>query len=301
VTYVPRRALGLLLGGIILALLFGAIGFAVARLAEAAISPSILLWVAVPIGCVPLALPVGYRIYSLITARYVLDRNHFSLSWGLAFEQVPLARTAAPRRAEEIDPGLRPRRGLWWPGCIVGHREAEGLGTVEFFATQAGRGLVILSVGERHLAISPPDREAFLSAFTEALRSGALERTPEISQRPDFLFTRIGSDRWARALLLVGLILPLLLLAYLALRAPGLPSSMPFGFDPNGAPGPAAPPGRLLLLPLIGGLCWLADLAIGAWIYRREGDRLFAYALWVAAILVGALLWGATLQLIAAA
>jgi hypothetical protein len=52
---------------------------------------------------------------------------------------------------------------------------------------------------------------------------------------------------------------------------------------------------------LIGALCWLADLALGAWIYRREGDRLFAYALWAVAILVGALLWGATLQLIAAA
>jgi hypothetical protein len=301
VTYLPRRTLGLLLGGLILALLFAAIAYAVSRLAQAAISPSILLWIAVPIGCVPLALPVGYRIFSLTTARYVLDRNHFSLTWGLASETVPLTRMAAPRPAEDVVPGLRPEPGLWWPGCIVGHRKVEGLGNVEFFATQTGAGLVLLTVGDRHLAISPADREGFLRAFTDALRSGALERIGEASQRPDFLFDRIWADRWARAILLGGLILPLLLLAFLAIQAPGLPDAVPFGFDPAGAPGPAAPPGRLLLLPLIGGLCWLADLALGAWVYRREGDRLLAYGLWAGAILVGGLLWGATLQLLAAA
>jgi uncharacterized membrane protein len=92
----------------------------------------------------------------------------------------------------------------------------------------------------------------------------------------------------------------LLLLGYLVVRAPSLPAQVPFGFDPSGAPDPMAPPGRLLLLPMIGGLCWLADLVVGAWIYRRDQDRPLAYAMWAAAVLVGGLLWGATFHLLAA-
>jgi len=301
VTYIPRRTLGLLLGGLILALLLAAMAFAVARLAEATISASILLWIAVPLACVPLAVPVGYRVFSLVTARYTLDRNHFALTWGLAAEQVPLTKMAAAQRADEIRPGLRPEPGLWWPGCVTGRRKVEGLGVVEFFATSTGRDLVVLSAGERHLAISPPDSEAFVKAFKEALRSGALQRIPEVSQRPDFLFARIWADRLGRALILAGLLLSLFLLAFLAIRGPGLPSQVPFGFDAAGRPGALAPPGRLLLFPFIGGLCWLVDLALGAWLYRREGSGVFAYALWATPILLGSLLWGATLQLLAAA
>jgi len=300
VTYIPRRTLGLLLGGFILLLLLGAMAFAISRLAEAAISASILLWIAVPLVCVPLAVPVGYRIFSLINARYTLDRNHFALTWGLAVERVPLARVAAARLGEEIRPALRPEPGLWWPGCVTGRREVEGLGLIEFFATSTGGELIVLSTGDRHLAISPPDPQGFLQAVRDALRSGALQRVPEFSQRPDFLFARIWADRLARALILAGLLLPLLLLTFLAIRGPGLAPEIPFGFDPAGHPAALAPPGRLLLLPLIGGLCWLIDLGAGAWMYRREGSAVFAYALWTASILVGGLLWGATLQLLAA-
>ena len=299
-TTTPRRTLGLLLGGLILALLFGAVGLAIARLAEAAISASILLWIAVPLACVPLALPVGYRVFSLITARYTLDRNHFALTWGLAVEQIPLTKIAAGRRGDEFAPGLRPEPGLWWPGCVVGNRKLQGRGTVEFFATSTGRGLIVITSGERHLAISPPDPEAFLRSLQDALRSGALKRVAEVSQRPDFLFARIWADRRARILILAGLLLPLLLLTFLAVQGPGLPPQVRFGFEPGGTPGPLAPPGRLLLLPLISGLCWLADLSLGAWLYRREANALFAYALWATAVLVGGLLWGATLQLLAA-
>jgi hypothetical protein len=172
---------------------------------------------------------------------------------------------------------------------------------VEFFATSTGEGLVVLTSGERHLAISPPDPEAFLRSLKDALRSGALKRVAEVSQRPDFLFARIWADRRARALILAGLLLPLSLLTFLAIQGQRLPPQVPFGFNPGGLPGPLAPPGRLLLLPLVGGLCWLVDLSLGAWLYRRVGNGLFAYALWGTAVVVGGLLWGATLQLLAAA
>jgi hypothetical protein len=300
-TFTPRRGLGLLLGFLFLALLAGTVILSVIQLGRAMVSAWIILWVALPLACVPLASLIAYRLYGLLTSHYWLDRDGFRLTWGLATERIPLEAIGRPRRGTDFGLGLRPVRSLWWPGCVVGQRKVEGIGLVEFFATSFGPNLIVLSAGDRHLAISPPDPDGFLQSFRDAVRLGSLERIPERSQRPDFLFSRLWADRLARGLILAGLALPLLLLAYLAIRAPGMPSGAPFGFDPNGNPGPLAPPGRLLLLPFIGGLGWLADLALGAWLFRREADQRLGYVLWATAVLLGALLWGAALQLLAAA
>ncbi len=96
----------------------------------------------------------------------------------------------------------------------------------------------------------------------------------------------------------MGALLPLALLAFVGWRAPGLPSSVPFGFDALGNPGAEAPPGRLLLLPLMAGVLWLVDLSLGAWLYRSEPDRRLAYTVWAIALAGGLLLWGAALHLI---
>ncbi len=300
-TFVPRRRLGLLLGSLFLLTLLGAIGFSLARLSTAAVTPWVVLWVVLPLLGLPLALLVAYRLYGLLTARYRLDRDAFTLTWGLAFEQIPLADLARPQLATHWSGELRPPRSLWWPGCVVGRRQTDGLGPVEFFATTGKSGMVLLRTGDRTLAISPPEADSFLEAFTNSVRLGSLERVPARSQRPDFLFGRVWEAPAARVLISLGLALPLLLLVYLAVRAPSLPASgVPFGFLPGGQPAALAPPGRLLLLPLIAGLCWLADLAAGVWLFRREADRPLAYMLWGVAILTGLLMWGAVLLLLAA-
>jgi hypothetical protein len=149
-------------------------------------------------------------------------------------------------------------------------------------------------------AISPQDSEAFLSAFNSALRMGPLETIPAISKRPQFVQMVFEVNRAARLLVVVGVLLPLLLLGYLGLQVVGLPTEVPFGFGPEGFIDTFASPGRLLMLPMIGGLCWLIDLVAGFWLYRSEKNRPLAYALWATPILVGGLLWGAALQLLSA-
>jgi hypothetical protein len=299
--FTPPRALGLLVGGSLLLILLALIVLSVVQLTTATISAWLILWVTLPLVSVPLALLVSYRLYNLSTARYRLDRDGFYLIWGLITEQVPLSEITLVRPADEITPGLRPDRGLWWPGYVFGSREVEGEGLIECFATTGSQGMIVLSAGERLLAISPPDLESFQQAFVDATRLGSLEPIPTLSQRPDFVFSDLWNDRLAQVLVLMGLALPLLLLGYLALRVPTLPAIVPFGFDTTGSPNPLAPPGRLLLLPMIGGLCWIADFTVGAWLYRRTKDRPLAYAVWGAAIVVGGLFWGATLQLLATA
>jgi hypothetical protein len=299
--FTPSRALGLLVGGSFLLILLALIVFSVVQLTTATISAWLILWVTLPLVSVPLALLVVYRLYNLSTARYRLDRDGFYLTWGLITEQVPLSEITLVRPADEIAPGLSPDRGLWWPGYVFGRRGVEGEGLVECFATTGPHGMIVLSAGERLLAISPPDLESFQQAFVDATRLGSLEPIPTLSHRPDFVFSDLWNDRLAQVLLLIGLALPLLLLGYLALRVPTLPTVVPFGFDTTGSPSPLAPPGRLLLLPMIGGLCWIVDFTVGAWLYRRTVDRPLAYAVWGVAIVVGGLFWGATLQLLATA
>jgi hypothetical protein len=297
--FTPPRRLGLIIGSALLALLISGIVLSVYRLATATISALIIPWVLLPLFSVPLALIILFRLYGLLSARYRLDRDGFYLTWGMAGEQIPLADITDLLKADEIASGLRPEVGFWWPGCVVGRKDVDGVGEIEFFATTGAEGMILLQLDERLIAISPPEVEDFFQAFSASVRMGSLEPIAMRSQRPDFIFTRLWEDRIARAMVLLGLALPTVLLGYLAVQAPLLPLEVPFGFDPAGMPDPLAPPGRLLLLPMIGGLCWMLDFVIGAMFYRQERDRVISYTIWGAAILVGALLWGATLQLLA--
>ncbi len=170
---------------------------------------------------------------------------------------------------------------------------------IDFFATSPPMLAVRTSTG-RIFALSPADSDAFQGAVLSATRMGSLEVIPERSQRADFLVTRVWNDRLARGLIFVGLLIPLLLLSVLVILAPNLPEQVPFGFDLQGGPTPLVPPGRLLLLPMIGGLIWIADLILGTWFFGDDLDRPVAYALWGAAIVAGVLLAGATWRLLSA-
>lgn len=300
--FTPRRTLGFAIGLFLLSALIAAIALSIAQLGQGLISPISLIWIGLLLLALPLALLVINRLYGLVTAKYRVDRDGLYVQWGMSYEQIPLnmISEAGPLRALEMaskdkpaDP-RRPKFGFRWPGCMVGRSKG---GVVDFFSTTKPL-LVIRTTTGRALVISPPDAEAFQSAILSATRMGSLEAIPERSVRADFLVTRVWQDRLARSLILAGLIIPILLLGALVITAPSLPELVPFGFGPTGEPTPLAPPGRLLLLPMIAGLVWIADLVLGAWFFGIDTDHPVAYALWAAAILVGALLTGATWQLL---
>jgi hypothetical protein len=158
--------------------------------------------------------------------------------------------------------------------------------------------MVVVQSRDHCLAISPKDVDAFLRAVTEALRMGALSSHEGVDARPNFALARLVSDRTALLLVLPGGLLPLALFGYLLLVVGGISGQVAFGFDTAGAIDTLAPPGRLLLLPMIGGASWFLNLFSGLWMYRTSTNRPLAYVLWAGAILIGALLWGAALQLL---
>ena len=297
----PPRTVGVLIGAILLLAGLGAIAVGVAGLTQASISGALLVWVGLPMIGGALAALAAYRLYGLATARYVLNRNGIGVRWGLAVEEIPLPSVRLEKPARSVWPKLRSRGSLSWPGCLVGTAVVEGLGPVEFFATRRAENMLLVMSPERTLVISPPDGEAFLRAFGEAGRQGVLDPVEPRSVRPDLFPARLWRDPIARGLLFLGMVLPLGLLGFLGLRIGNLPELVPLGFDAQGVPEAFVPPGRLLLLPLIGGLCWAIDLALGSAFYRRELERPLAYALWGTAVVVGLLLWGAILALLAGA
>jgi hypothetical protein len=297
----PPRLTGIALGLLFLALALGGAALGLAQISGAAASALLVLWTVLPLAGVPLALVVSYHLFGLLTARYAVDRDSFRLRWGWAEEVSPLADTVLGPVPDSLRDQLRPKRGLWWPGCLVGQGEFPGIGVVEFFATRADRDLLLVSTRNRTLAISPPDVAAFTEAFVSATRFGSLRKVGSRSVRAEFFSARIWQDRTARVLILLGLILPLGLLGYLGAVAGSLPDLVPFGFEAGGLPEIRVPPSRLLFLPLIAVLCWLVDLILASVLFRNDRDKPLAYGAWGLAVVVAILLWGAALQLLAAA
>ncbi|MFQ5942538.1 MAG: PH domain-containing protein [Anaerolineales bacterium] len=308
--FTPRRTFGFALGLLLLSLLAAGIALSIAQLGQGLISPISLVWIGLLLLALPLVVIVLNRLYGLATASYRVDRDGLYIRWGMSYEQIPLDKISevgplqGKRKADGSSggDGAEPRSpsfGFWWPGCKVGRARSESGAVIDFFAT-SGPLLIIRGLTDRSIAISPPDTEAFQGAILSATRMGSLEAIPERSVRADFLVTRVWKDRLARSLILIGLLIPLLLLGALVIMAPSLPELVPFGFGPTGQPTPLVPPGRLLLLPMIAGLVWMADLVLGAWFFGNDADRPVAYALWSAAIAAGALLAGATWQLLSA-
>jgi len=297
----PPLRTGLTIGLSLLLLSLGAAALGLSQMTRTALSSWLVLWTLLPLVGVPMAILVGYRLVGLLTARYTVDRNALRVRWGLRVEQAPLADVVLQPVPDALLAKFRPAGGWWWPGCIVGRRQVEGVGNVEFLATRPADGMLIVSIGGSVLAISPPDGRAFLEAFVHATRLGSLDKVAPLSLRPDFFSLRVWDDRAARLLLLLGLALPIGLLGYIGVSSGAWPGLIPFGFDPSGEPSLLVPPNRLLFLPLTAGLCWLLDAALGSYLYRSERDRPLAYGVWGLGVVVGALFWGAALQLVAAA
>lgn len=294
----PPKLQGFLIGTLIIGVLLLGIGWSVLQMGAGQLSIWLALWVVLPLICLPLLMLVVYRLYGLFTASYSIDRNGLKIRWGLAYDDIPIQQLTRVDRAQAFQMDQMPALGAWWPGLVIGSRIVENLGEVEYFATRGPRDMVVVQSEDRFVAISPKNVDQFLKAVTESLRMGALSTYQAISTRPNFALARLGSDRAALLLVILGGLLPVALLGYLLLAVGGITDPVAFGFDSTGAVDTLAPAGRLLLLPMIAGASWLLDLFFGMWMYRTSANRPLAYTLWVGAILVGGLMWGAVLKLL---
>lgn len=232
-----------------------------------------------------------YRLYALLSSVYTLRRDGLRIRWGLRREDIPLNDIEWIRPATEL--GFRlPLPWLRWPGALIGGRKVPELGLVEFMSADLAH-MLLVATHDRVFAISPDDVGAFMMLYQQINEYGSLAPLEAQSVYPTLLIGRIWEDRIARLLVIIGFGVGLMLLVVDAIAVTGLSVIPWIGAEAT------APAERLLLLPILDGLIWLADLVMGIFIYPRGGDMpMAAYVLWGTSAITGSLLLIASLVFI---
>jgi hypothetical protein len=242
---------------------------------------------------------MGVVIYWLIGLRrsgYALDRNQLTIFWGATRYSVPT------RLIEQIIPGdsvsSRIRfSGGRWPGLWVGSGHVPEIGLTLFNASAPLDQQLFVITDLTAYAISPADREGFVQAFEARKAMGPTQDVLQESIRPAFFDWPLWSDRLARGLTIGAGALCAALFAYVCLKYPNLPASIPLHFDVAGVADRFGGPADVFILPLISLLAVSVNTLVGVPLYLRE--RVAAYVLWGGAILAQALVWVATVTLLA--
>lgn len=250
---------------------------------------AILLFIPIPI--------LVYRGYALLQAAYILEREGLRIRWGLRVEDIPLPDVEWVRPAAELGFDL-PLPFLRTPGAILGTRNVEGLGVVEFLAADADR-ILLVATPQRVFAISPSDPGSFQKAFQRSMELGSLTPLLAYSSRPAAFLASVWEDHTARGLMLAGLLFTLGLYVLVGVLIPGR-ENVALGFYSDGSVIAFGQPSRLLLLPVLASFTFVADFIGGLFFYRRQGTRAIAYILWASTLLTPLLMAIAIIFLIRA-
>jgi hypothetical protein len=259
------------------------VGAALAFLQSSRVAAGPELLVYLLLGLLLLApLPLlGYRIYALLRARYLLERDGLHLIWGLRTEDIPLTEIEWVRPVSDLVRRL-PLPLLNWPGAILGARQVRGLGLVEFMAADVAH-MVLIGTPHKVYAISPANPSQFLRVFQSMAELGSLTPIPAASVFPRFLVEQTWADPIGRILLVSSMILELVLLTWVTLSIPGR-QTISLGFSPNVQPAEPGPSARLMLLPVLNTINLIFDLAAGFFFFRRPEQVPLAYLLWGSAV-----------------
>jgi hypothetical protein len=268
----PIRA-GLFFHGAGILILTVASGWGLWRATNAQVGPLFLLYLLLPLLGIFIIPFLAYRVYALWKASYLIERDGFHLFWGLREEAIPMDQVQWVRSSNDLELHLRLPR-LRWPGAVLGDREQLDGAQIEYLSAQSAP-LILIATPERIYAISPAKPDEFLRISQKFAELGSLTPFSARSLYPSFLLARVWAVRPARYLLIAGLALTLILFVAASLLIPSRPTVL---LRPNLAD--AVPSVQVLLLPLINGFFYLADVLLGLFFFRRQGEQIIAYILW---------------------
>jgi hypothetical protein len=291
----PPRRTGFIVHAITALFLGGTTGIALwnATLQQAGINFVLLLLLSLFL-LFPLGLSL-YQTYAVLQARYFLERDGLRLRWGLRAEDIPLPQIEWVRPASDMGFHMPLPVGAL-PGGILGTRMVEGLGPVEYLASDFSK-LLLIATPEKIFVISPANPNAFVYAFQRNIELGSLSPIPSRTALPVTFFRRVFSDRAARLLITSGLIMTVILFVGVSLLIPTLPE-VALGFDSQGQPLGAAAADWLLLLPVLAIFAYVVDLIGGLFFFRNPPGQPIAYLLWSGGIMTPLLLMVAVIFLI---
>lgn len=241
----------------------------------------------------------AYWTYGCWSLRYRLDRNSLSIHWAGNILHIPLSTVQALIPGNTAPPP-RPTSGIGWPGYHMGRGSVPGsneLKEIHLFSThRSPEELLYVVTPLRVYGLTVLDAPGFAQELRIRRRLGPTERIQEGVQRWTLWESPVWRDRLVLGSVLLAWAANILLFAYQAWLMPALPEVAVLHVSPLGVADLTGPKEQLLLMPTIGLLGLAANTAFGFVLYQWE--RLATYLLVVAALLVQALLWSGTLQLL---
>jgi len=290
----PSKALGLIVGVILLLTLLGSATFLLESLRRQPLGLGAFLTGLLLLCSLPLLAILLYGLYGLITLRYELDRNALVISSGLRREVIPLPAVQRVLHGSEIKV-VQGFRGLGWPGYLVGRVRMEGDQVLLVHGTEPLARQVVIVTEARCYGISPRAPEAFIQELQARQALGPVREVAQRSEHVAWLAWPVWRDRWFLGLVVLSLLASAALFGLVLGRYGSLPERLPLRFFRGEVERVAAKSG-LLLLPSIGGLTWVVNTLLGWWLHQKE--RLGAYLLVTTALLIHLLLWPSVLAIL---
>ena len=285
--FFPSRRNGLIFHGVLFTLLSGGGGLSFWTALHQDLGSDVIFYLGLSVLLLALVPVIVYRLVSLWRASYTLERDGLRIRWGLRAEDIPLPQIEWIRPASDLGFALRqPLTST--PGAFLGNVSVEGLGAVEFIASDV-RTMLLVATHTKVYVISPADPNAFMRSFRRVIEMGSLSPLSSFSARPAAFLERVWADRPARILLAAGFGLSLALFFLVSFRIPTM-ARVSLGFDAARQPMEPGPAESLLLLSVMGGFAYAVDLLSGLFFYRIESRRPLAYLLWGAGVVIGLLL-----------
>ncbi len=297
-TFLPRRLFGLITHILLLVVIMAGCGAAVWMAFRQTGSAMLVVYLLAAIMLFCLLPLVGYRGYALLHAIYSLKRDGLRIRWGLRAEDVPLSEVKWVRPASDLEIPLK-KPAFTLPGALLGMVEHPDLGQVEFIASSSSN-LVIVATMNKVFVLSPEHMEEFVQRFQRALEMGTLNPMQPYSAVPVMFMRQIALDRLGRIFIPGGLALTLALLVMVGLSIP-LRTTVSVGYDALGNLLEPVASSRLLLLPVLGVLLFVAGTVGGIYLYRREDSRVVARLVWMSTFMTPILLMLAAYLLLTSA
>lgn len=280
----PNKRRGAFVHAIVILVLAGLSGWGIWNLTRTGVGPNFVIFLLdALLAFVPIPL-FGYRLYALLRANYILDRDSLAIQWGLRVEDIPLTDIEWLRPATDLATPLQ----LPWlplPGSILGLRRHPDLGVVEFMATER-KNLLLVATSKRVYAISPAEAARFAQIFARTFEMGSLDPAEPVSVYPSFLLLQAWENAAARFMWLAGLFINIGLFVWVAISIPTL-NEISLGFTPFGQTLGPTPATSLILLPTFSSVFFVVGWLAGLYFYRRENQRVLALLVWTSSTLSG--------------
>lgn len=254
----------------------------------------VLFLVSAPVVLFALVMAVfAYGYYSM---RYGFDGDSLVIRSLWLREIVPLGQIDGILGGKRL--GARARvEGIAWRGISIGRLAATDLVKPRVYGTTlAPSAVLIASTPGRAYAITPADLDGFKSELIRRLESFSpeeIETAPEPSVEGSMLPTAsLLGDRIGASIAAACAVVLVLSFAYVAIKLPGLPESLPLHFSTSGLPDYVVPRLDAFRLPLVGALFLGVNLvaATVAHAWQKDAGRVLAGAtLLVELALLGAL------------